>query len=236
MVPTPKVWPLSQPSAPSSPELLFLSTASQLVNLRLAWEEMMARSDPAPYATAILNKATVIDNTLVSWSYRVPQNWVPVAASLIPQSVRNAGVYRNRCDCYSDMWIAATWNNYRGCRILLQTIKLGCLRVLPAQDPDGRRTESVTATIHRLADDTCASVPFFLGSQMESVRMKCGLVEYPFAETRPITLDHKQAAPLMGAYFLFAFLKNLQSSDLGLPGGQQKWLDEQINRVVNIYF
>lgn len=196
----------------------------------------MVQPDPAPYATAILNKATVLDNNLVSWSYQVPQSWVPVAASLIPQSVRNAGIYRGRCDCYSDMGIATTWNSYRDCRILVQKVKLSCLRALSAQDPDGRRTESVTVTIHRLVDDICATVPFYLGSQLESVRMKPGLVEYPFAETRPVTLDHKQAAPLMGAWLLFPFLKNLQNSDLGLPVDQQKWVDGQIKRGLNIYF
>jgi hypothetical protein len=197
---------------------------------------MVIQPDPTSLATAILNKATAIDDNLVSWSHCVPQHWVPIAANFIPQSVRNAGIYRNRCDCYSDMWIAATWNSYRDCRILVQTIKLSCLRVLSAQDLDERRTEAVTATIHRLADDLCASVPFFLGSQMESVRLRTHLVEYPFAETRPVTLTHKQAAPLMGAWFLFAFLRNLQNSDLQLPLEQRKWVQGQINRVLGIYF
>lgn len=238
MVPALEVWPLSrsQPDAPSSPRLLFQSTASQLVQLRHAWENMVIQPDPTSRATAILNEATAIDNNLVFWSHRVPQHWVPIAASFIPQSVRNAGIYRNRCECYSDMWIAATWNSYRDCRILVQTIKLSCLRVLSARDSDGRITEAVTATIHKLADDSCASVPFFLGSQMESVRLRTHLVEYPFAETRPVTLTHKQAAPLMGPWFLFAFLRNLQNLDLRLPLEQQKWVQGQINRILGIYF
>ncbi|KAJ5118974.1 hypothetical protein N7448_010682 [Penicillium atrosanguineum] len=238
MVPAPKLWPLSpsQSDFPSSPRLLFQSTASQLVNLRHSWEKMMTQPDPTAHATTILNKAAAIDNNLVSWSHRVPQHWVPVAASLIPQSVRNAGIYRNRCDCYSDMWIAATWNNYRDCRILVQNIKLSCLHIQSSHDPDGQSTQAVNATIHKLADDICASVPFFLGNQMESVRMRPGLVDYPFAETRPVTLTHKQAAPLMGAWFLFAALRNLQNLDLGLPVEQQKWVQGQVNRVLAIYF
>ena len=238
MVPAPKLWPLSpsQTEPFSSPRLLFQSTAFQLVNLRQAWEEMMTQPDPTARATTILNKATAIDNNLVFWSHGVPQHWSPVAASLIPKSVRNAGIYRNRCDCYSDMWIAATWNNYRDCQILVQTIKLSCLRILSSCDPDSRSTQAANATIHKLADDICASVPFFLGSQMESVRMRPGLVDYPFAETRPVTLTHKQAAPLMGAWYLFAPLRNLQNSDLELPVEQQKWVQGQINRVLGIYF
>lgn len=196
----------------------------------------MTQPDPTAYAVTILNKATAINNNLDIWSHRVPQHWTPVAASLIPQSVRNAGIYRNRCDCYSDMWIAATWNNYRDCQILVQKIKLSCLRILPSHDPDNRSTQALNAMIHKLADDICASVPFFLGSQMESVRMRPGLVDYPFAETRPVTPTHKQAAPLMGAWFLFAALRNLQNSDLGLPVEQQEWVQGQINRVLGIYF
>ncbi|KAJ5668345.1 uncharacterized protein N7477_006915 [Penicillium maclennaniae] len=238
MVPAPKLWPLSSSNTDSfpSPRLLFQLSASQLVNLRHAWEETLAQPDPTAHATAILNKATDIENSLIFWSHRVPQHWVPVAASLIPQSVRDAGIYRNRCDCYSDMWIAATWNNYRDCQILVQTIKLSCLRILPSHDPDSPSIQAVIAIIHKLAEDICASVPFFLGSQMESVHMKPGLVDYPLAETRPVTITHKQAAPLMGAWFLFAALRNLQNTDLALPVEQQRWIQGQVNRVLGIYF
>lgn len=65
------------------------------------------------------------------------------------------------------------------------------------------------ATIHQLADGICANVPYFLGSQFDSVRMKPGLVEYPFAEARPVTFTHTVCAPLMGAWFMLAYLRNL---------------------------
>jgi hypothetical protein len=134
------------------------------------------------------------------------------------------------------MWIAATWNTFRDCRILLQTIMLSCLRVLYSKDPDGRRVAAVQNTIRYIADDICAAVPFFLGSQVESIRMRSGLVEYPYAETRPVTLTHRQSAPLMGAWHMFAYLRNLQNADLGLPLDQQVWIQEPTERILVIYF
>ncbi|KAJ5820302.1 hypothetical protein N7474_005893 [Penicillium riverlandense] len=237
MVPTPKVWPLSRPELPLSPRPMLATAASELVDLRHAWDSMMDKPPDEATTTAILNKATDIDVNLTAWSQSVPSHWAPVAAVLIPQSVRDAGLYRDRCDCYSDMWIAATWNTYRDCRVLVQSIILSCLRILSSsQDVDGSRAASVIATAHGLADDICATVPFFLGSQLESVRMKFGLVEYPSAETRPVTLTHNHTAPLIGAWFVMPFLRNLKASGLGLPQEQLDWLQRQMERILVIYF
>lgn len=237
MVPTPKVWPLSRPQLPLLPRPMLATAASDLVDLRHAWDSMMHKSPDEATATAILNKATDIDVNLAAWSQSVPPHWAPVAAVLIPQSVRDTGLYRRRCDCYSDMWIAATWNMYRDCRIVVPSIILKCLRILSSsQDVDGSRAASVITTTHGLVDDICATVPFFLGSQLESVRMKFGFVDYPSAETRPVTLTHTQTAPLIGAWFVMPFLRNLKASELGLPQEQLDWLQRQMERILVIYF
>lgn len=236
MVPTPKVWPLSQPPAQPGPRPLLATAASEIVNLRHSWEQMIAQPPDQAVATSILAKATEIDTNLATWSYLLPPHWAPIAASIIPQSVRDAGMYNNRCDCYTDMWIATTWNTYRDCRILVQMIIIGCLSRVPFQDPNGLKVTLAMAIAHRLADDICASVPFCLGDQVESVRMKSGLVEYPFAETRPVTWTHMQIAPLMGAWFLAPYLRNLESSDIGLPSEQKAWVQSQIERILVIYF
>jgi hypothetical protein len=235
-VPTTKIWPLSQPVPSSGPRPLLASAASEIVNLRLQWEEIVETPSKRATVTSLLTKALEIDTKLAAWTHLVPSHWTPVAASIIPQSVRNAGIYNNRVDCYTDMWIASTWNLYRDCRILVQSIILNCLRMSPSHDPQGLKTMMATATAHRLAEEICASVPFFLGSQLESVRMKMGLVEYPFAETRPATHTHRQIAPLMGAWFVLPCLKNLQAGSLGLPSEEIEWLNEQIDRVRVIYF
>ncbi|OQD83392.1 hypothetical protein PENANT_c017G00707 [Penicillium antarcticum] len=168
-VPIPKVWPLSQPAPSSGPRPLLASAAAEIVNLRLVWEGIIDKPAKRAEITSLLTKAIKIDTNLAAWAHLVPQHWTPVAASIIPQSVRNAGIYNDRVDCYTDMWIASTWNTYRDCRILVQSIILSCLRMAPSNDPQGLRTMMATTTAHRLADEICACLPFFLGSQLESV-------------------------------------------------------------------
>lgn len=90
--------------------------------------------------------------------------------------------------------------------------------------------------LYKVVDDICATVPLFLGSQVESMRMRSGLVEYPHAETTPVTLTHRHSAPLMGVWHMFTYLRNLQNADLGLPFDQQVWIQEQTERVLVVYF
>ncbi|KAJ6114943.1 hypothetical protein N7486_000721 [Penicillium sp. IBT 16267x] len=236
MVPLPEVWPLSPPKTPPSPRVFLSTAASEIVSLRTSWEKLRTEKSSETEIISVLNRATQIDINLVSWTYWIPENWKFVAASIIPQSVRDAGLYLHHCDCYTDMWIASTWNSYRDCRILVQSIMLNCLRLLPTHDPDGIKSVAIQSTINKMADGICASVPYYLGSQLESVRLKQGLIMYPFADTRPVTSTHKQSAPLMGPWHLIPFLRNLLTPDLHLPPEQTSWVEEQMNRVMVIYF
>lgn len=236
MVPTPKVWPLSLPPAQPEPRTLLATAASDIVNLRHSWDQMIVQPLDEAVGTSILEQACNTDRNLATWSYLLPSDWAPVAASIIPQSVREAGMYKNRCDCYTDIWTATTWNTYRDCRILVQLIILGCLRMMPFHDLNGLRSTLALSIAHRLADDICASVPYCLGNQIESIRMKPGLVQYPFAETRPVAWTHHQVAPLMGPWLLAPYLRNLQSPELGLPLEQTSWVQSQIERILTIYF
>lgn len=235
MVPTPTVWPIPHARGPS-PKVVLSSIASEIVHLRQTWEHMLHQPQDEAHIKKILHKANEIDINLVSWTHWLPEHWTPVAATMIPESIRKAGMYRNRCDCYADMWIAVTWNTFRDCRILVQRIILRCLSMTRSLDPDGRRVSAITLTLHKLAEDVCASVPYFLGDQLESVRMKSGLVTYPWSEVRPVTQTHSMSAPLMGSWHIFPFLKNLGCSDLDLPPAQYQWIQDQINRCLVIYF
>lgn len=215
---------------------MLTSIASEIVQLRQAWESIASTTYDASQVEEILRKANAIDINLVAWTYCLPEHWIPVAATIIPESVRTAGMYRNHCDCYTDIWIAVIWNTFRDCRILVQRIMLRCLYMTRSLDPDGRRIAGITLTIHKLANEVCASVPYFLGDQLESVRMKPGLVKYPSSETRPVNQTHWMSAPLMGAWHVFPYLRNLCYSDLGLPLEQCQWIQRQVNRILVIYF
>lgn len=235
MVPAPSVWPLPHARDPS-PKVNLSAVASEIVHLRHTWELMLKEPQEETTVKAILHKASEIDINLLSWANWLPEHWVPMAATIIPESVRSAGMYRKSCDCFTDMWIAVTWNTFRDCRILVQRIMLKCLEMTPSLDPDGRRVAAIKHTLHKLADDVCASLPYFLGDQLESVRMKPGLVAYPWSETRPVTQTHLMSAPLMGPWHILPFLKNLCSSELGLSPEQYQWIQGQMHRCLVIYF
>jgi len=248
MVPTPKVWPLTAPIAQTAPEQLQMAS-SGLVNLRLAWESLASRPPSQITESEILHlmsQAQELDSKLVNWVHTVPPNWLPSPATMIPQSVRAAGVFNDRCDCYSDLWVAATWNSYRDSRIVVQKIILSCLRMLTdtdtninASSPSNQATLAVKstaeATIQSLAMDICACVPFLLGSQMESVQLNPYKVEYPEAEGRPLTQGHQQTAPLLGGWFLITFLGNLCTSGLCLSEEHLGWIRGQMQRILQIY-
>lgn len=248
MVPTPKVWPLTAPIAQTAPEQLQVAS-SGLVNLRLAWESLASRPPSQIIRSEILHlmsQAQELDVKLVGWVHTVPPNWLPSPATMIPQSVRAAGVFNDRCDCYSDIWVAATWNSYRDSRIVVQKIILSCLRMLTDNDtnihislPSNQTIltlkTTAEATIQSLAMDICACVPFFLGSQMESVQLNPYKVEYPEAERRIVTHGHQQTAPLLGGWFLITFLGNLCTSGLCLSEEHLVWIRGQMQRILQIY-
>lgn len=249
MVPTPNTWPLSAPIFKTVPEQLQMA-ASGMVSLRLEWENLASRPRHGLTETEIktlLNKAQDLDAKLTMWAHSVPPNWKPVPASIIPQSVRDAGVFKNRCDCYSDVWVPTTWNSYRDSRIVVQNIILSCLRMLSTACPnhsDNSQTRSqwsaAKSAIQTLATDICASIPFLLGSQMESVQMNPypHRIEYPEAEEKRLTHAHQQTAPLLGGWFILGFLGNLCTSGVGfgcLDGELLAWMRGQMQRILHIY-
>ncbi|KAF9892790.1 hypothetical protein FE257_000379 [Aspergillus nanangensis] len=234
-IPPPNVWPLA-PSAPESASSQLMSATSELVNLRQAWH--LATTKPGLFEVAeiddILSRAVTLDSQLSVWEYILPQHWKPTPATIIPQSVRNAGLYRGRCDCYADQWIASTWNFYRDSRVVIQNIILNCLRLLPNRgSPEA--IQSTLLTIETIVADMCATVPFFLGSQTVSIYLNPSNIEYPQAEGVRTTHAHKQAAPLLGGWFVMGYLNNLTSPELCLPAELLTWIGGQIHRVHRIY-
>lgn len=244
MVPTPKIWPLTAPIAQTAPEQLQVA-ASGLVNLRLEWESLESR--PLSHKTEneilhLVSKAQELDVKLINWAHSVPPNWQPISATTIPPSVREAGLFHDRCDCYPDIWVAATWNSYRDSRIVVWKIIASCLRMLidistntDMRSANDTLKSTAEAIIQSLALDICACVPFLLGSQMESVQLKPYKVEYPEAEGRPVTQAHQQTAPLLGGWFLITFLGNLCTSGLCLSEEHLGWIRGQMQRILQIY-
>ncbi|KAL3470982.1 hypothetical protein BJX99DRAFT_250819 [Aspergillus californicus] len=225
LVRTPEVWPLS-PVMPqlASSRLATISTAG--VKLRERWMEVLcAGAAELDEIEAILSEARHIDDQLVAWTQTLPEYWYPVQASFIPQAVWDAGIYEGRCECYTDFWIAETWNKFRTHRIGVQRIALGCLHLLPSCSED---IEVATAIVRALASDICASVPFYLGSQVGSVRI-ASRVEYPIAEASHVSASHQQTAPLVGGWFIRSTLWNPGLTE-NLPEEQVNWIRGQDRR------
>lgn len=236
MVQTPNVWPLTPP-IPQSLSSQLTSASSALVNLRREYAAAVSQPgvyDPADI-TNILARASNLDVHLSVWEHTLPEYWKPMSASLIPQSVRDAGIYRNRCDCYPDLWIAGTWNFYRESRVVIQKVILSCLRLLPDRDDALEQIQATLARIRGIATDICATVPFFLGSQMDSVKLGPAHIQYPEAEGRRVSQAHRQAAPLLGGWIVFFHLNNLCSPEFCLPEEQIAWIGEQKRRIFRIY-
>ena len=228
--------------APNAPSQLAIA-ASQLVNLRLEWDALNTGSLPSQSSIShILSKAQTLDTHLSTWTDKVPENWIPIPATHIPESVRAAGLFQNHCDCYTDVCVASVWNLYRDTRIAVLNIVLSCLRLLPNDNINTscERTieDSVQTTltaINTLAADICGTIPYFLGSQTSPVLFNPNMVEYPEAEGREITSAHRQTAPLLGGWYVLSYLGHLSVPGLGLNEEMLVWIKGQMGRVLRLY-
>ncbi|OJJ99948.1 hypothetical protein ASPACDRAFT_60764 [Aspergillus aculeatus ATCC 16872] len=230
---TPKVWPPA-PVAPESASTQLLMATSDLVSLRQAWDKLVL-DQPAANVTEleeILARARHLDTKLVAWTHALPSHWHPVSATMISDSIRKAGMYKNRCDCYADIWIASTWNFYRDSRIVIQNIILDCLRLLP---PPLRADDIQSALdiIQDLATGICATIPYFLGSQSKPAQMGMEKIDYPEADARRVTAGHRQTSPLLGGWLASTNLFNMTM--LPLTDELHAWILEQKHRVLRIY-
>ncbi|RDH23289.1 hypothetical protein M747DRAFT_231926 [Aspergillus niger ATCC 13496] len=224
---TPNQWPPSAP-VPQSASSQLLTITSELVSLRQAWDRFNEEGTNHVHdIQEILSRAYSLDANLEAWKYALPEHWKPLPAVYVPQSVREAGMYKNRCDCYTDLWMAGTWNFYRDSRIVVQNIILRCLRILP----DGVMLEHIQETINlieTLALDICATVPYILGSQTMSVHVSGQKIEYPEADGRRVTTPHYPTAALVGGWMVSSHLSNLEL--LCLSEEMNTWIRAQKER------
>ncbi|OJJ44257.1 hypothetical protein ASPZODRAFT_72043 [Penicilliopsis zonata CBS 506.65] len=237
VISSPRSWFVSsnhiRPDIMTSSELASLSC--ELGELRTLWQKIRSQTCERGEILKVLSMAVENDNKLAVWKSALPLHWAGKTASWIPQSVRNAGIFRNQCDCYPDIFVASIWNSYRDSRILVQTIMIECLgRLPPEESRDGICAAS--ETINTLATDICATVPFFLGDQTTPMAFNGGRVEYPDSMEMRITDSHRQMAPLFGGWFVYSFLENLCSPEIGLSDEYVVFVQQQMQRLRCIFF
>jgi hypothetical protein len=121
-----------------------------------------------------LQNTRCIDGQLVGWGGILPLSWFPIRVtgdSCIPPSTRQAGLYQTHCHVYLSVSIVYLWNRQRISRVRAQTI---ILTQLSLQEPSPSNYTSQAACEHKiqqLADDICASIPFYLGDRTRSGKM-----------------------------------------------------------------
>ena len=140
---------------------------------------------------------------LATWPEVIPFSWNPIRvyAHAIPQDVIDAGLYGDSGDIYPDIISCSTWNDWRVARLKILA--------LIARLDHGDSSIQAVATIQQLVDDTCASVPFSLGSRIKPATMYAADTSYPCAEGQAATKRHLQTAAALGGPYLFSQFKEV---------------------------
>ncbi|CAF9924133.1 MAG: hypothetical protein HETSPECPRED_005502 [Heterodermia speciosa] len=190
----------------------------------------------------LLNQATQLDQILTAWAISVPREWKFTATDNfeLPKSVpRETFIYKDRVDVYEDLVVASIWNSYRVNRIRVLSIVCDCIDALPPLPTTllKSRRELAYVTMQKLADDICASVPFFLGTKMCAGTDDKPSVEYPYTTSKP-NKAHRRSAAGAGGYNLIEPFHEPLKSVLGissLRAGQKEWILGQLARIGHLY-
>lgn len=123
----------------------------------------------------IISTAYELDCDLATWAKSCPLQYVYQTVNL---TERVKEVFSDHYHIYSNVWIATTWNHYRCARLLVNEIILDQLGHLYETDPESplfvshpcyaesQMLESNSTLMH-LCGDICASVPYFLGVELQ---------------------------------------------------------------------
>lgn len=170
MIQTPKQWPLAPPMPSDAPLQLTVAT-SEIVSLRLT-SEKLASSTRKDDATRFGIPYLVPSLSTPSWTPGLFRSLVLAPTSGIHYPSIRAGRRHlpGQCDCYTDLWAASTWNLYRDSRVVVRKIILKCLRSRNSDSVDDLQIEETISMIQFPATDICASILFFLSSQIRSVK------------------------------------------------------------------
>jgi hypothetical protein len=167
----------------------------------------------------------------------VPKSWTPTRVfgdQYIPASVQKAGLYQQHCDVYPSLFLVVVWNKYRQSLIEATRIIILCLDESPSSFNVAQQ-EACRNNIQRLVDDTCASIPYFLGDRMQAGHPGDQPVKYPRSSGRPPVKDHYQSGPTMGGWSILGPIATLLRMDIKMREGQRQWLAGQMARTARVY-
>jgi len=176
-----------------------------------------------------------IDRRLYNWSQSIPDSWVPTRIFRDESMSPGLQLYQDYCDVYLTLFLTSIWNKLRISQIQVKLLILSCLAGLPPTPSILANQDVCRQIIQQLADDICASVPFFLGDRVKPGRTGDGCVQYPCVPGRPPVKDHYHTGPTMGGWSLLLPLGTLTKMNIQLRDGQRGWIAGQMARTARIY-
>ena len=194
------------------PKGIYQNTATRLISAiaavstvrRLVSRSIKIGDTDKTLALEIVSTARMVDETLVQWSRSVPADWKQRTPDTLTRSIREAGMYRDLCACYSSLWAANAWSRYRAIRIALQTLILQYAWRTHAPTHDLVDIVQAARTILTTeCNGICASVPFYLGSRNTNVSVDEALIEFPQCSSFDMSKEMRQQLIMFGEWYLF---------------------------------
>jgi len=246
-----QLW-FANPQMPHTLQTDLNELTARLTNL-LAWSRMCRSrhewDDNTGAASGILEGLADMDKEFSTWYDELPGDCLPLflMGDDVPDSLRNAGVYRGVCSVYRDLQVANLLNVWRYRRLMLLHELRECrARLWPKTCGSGiDATKATDDTVQWLADGICESVPFFLGDYTDVVSpvLNSGLT-FPTVTnedwTVPVSIDdHARHATGAGGWLILTSLTNLcrfsklhdESQPKALREGQLHWIRDQLRRI-----
>lgn len=183
----------------------------------------------------LIKEASDIDRRLSQWPDSIPDTWLPIRVTIKDNLSPTLQLYQDYCDVYSTFFMCSLWNKMRLSQIKVRSVVLTLLDNQPPSFANNSRREGCLNGIQQLADDICASVPYYIGDRMRPGRAGEPGINYPRVPGRPPIIDHYQTGPTMGGWSLLIPLGMLAKMEIQFRQGQKQWLAGQMARTARIY-
>ena len=208
----------------------------RVAQLRSGWQKLagLLKSGSIPNRECSQDELRVISKeahdlncSLLQWAANIPKNGMFTTQTVPgwPSEFGNIS-YHGTMHVYPDLQCAATWNRYRGARLVTNAI---ILLASVASDKAGGYIcqESLTerdmafSTIRDLVDDICASVAFHFGEPDDSILEKLAKIR------GNSTSSAQQVFPLVFPLLISAHVP-------GLSVNQRSWIKDQLMLVSKV--
>lgn len=230
-------WGELLPESEQIPPVRLDSINLDLANLRAATYNL-SRSSPSEdqfHIDHLLAQASDIDRRLAQWPDGIPDIWLPTRITTAEGITPTLQLYQDYCDVYKTMFVASLWNKLRLSQIETRLAVLTLLDYLPPSQLNTTKQYRCLHGIQQIADDICASVPYYIGDRMRPGRAGEPGIHYPCVPGRRPIMDHYQTGPALGGWALIMPLSSLLKLRVQLRQGQKEWIQGQVARTARIY-